>query len=213
MRSRFPAAAAVFFAIGFALFAVGCEKTPPPPTVDNTNVEATASVTATLGIEAMITVEELAEKAEEQGLSVAMAPTKKSGVFLPAEYSPMRMDEALVQVYRFKNPREANWAAATVDMDGFVLDAAPDRPVTVNWTGWPAFFRSGDLIVIFVTEKGKGAHIKRDKRVFEALKIILGEPFTGGQSSPESLSAVSASSSVVSTATTAGAGASRETTK
>ncbi len=90
-----------------------------------------------------------------------------------------------MQTYRFKSRGEAKGAAGTVEAGGYVLGATPDQRVNVNWTGWPAFFRSGDLVVIFVTDKGT-AKAARDKRVYSALKGIFGEPFMGGNTPPPS---------------------------
>jgi hypothetical protein len=185
MRSRTLAAMAITFALGTSLMVAGCSQSPPPPTVDNTDVKPPKSVAATLGIETTITVSQLSKKLEADGLKVARVPTKQSGLFIPAKYLPLTADGAFVQTYRFKSTGEAKGAAGTVEAGGYVLGATPDMRVNVNWTGWPAFFRSGDLVVIFVTEKGK-ADAARDKRVYEALKSVLGAPFMGGNTPPPS---------------------------
>jgi hypothetical protein len=139
---------------------------------------------------------------------VVQVPTTQSGLFLPAKYSPMTVDGAFLQAYRFGNVKEAKGAAGTVDAGGFILGSTPDQLINVNWTGWPAFFRSGDVIAIFVTEKGKDAHTARDKRVFEALKGILGNPFMGGQLPPPGLLTTG---SVTASSTTTGTAASSAT--
>lgn len=185
MRSRTLALLATASALCSALMVTGCSQTPPPPTVDNTNVEASKSAETTLGIEATITVSQLITKLESAGLKVVQVPTKRSGLFIPATYLPLTVDGAFVQTYRFKNRGEAKGAAGTVDAGGYVLGATPDQLVNVNWTGWPAFFRSGNLVVIFVTEKGS-AHAARDKRVYNVLKLLLGGPFMGGNTPPPS---------------------------
>jgi hypothetical protein len=185
MRSRTIAVAAVVLAFCSALMVAGCSQTPPPPTVDNTNVEPPKSVEATLGVETTITVGQLTKTLKAAGLKVVEIPTKESGLFLPAEYHPLEVDGAFLQTYRFKSRGEAKGAARTVEADGYVLGATPDQRVNVNWTGWPAFFRSGDLVVIFVTDKGT-AQAARDKRVFAALKGVFGEPFMGGNTPPPS---------------------------
>lgn len=178
MSSRAIAALATAVALAFAVTAVGCSKPVPPPTVDNTNVvESTSSVEATLGIETTITVGQLKKKLTAAGLKVKSINIHKGGLFLPAKFNPISVDEMFVQTYRFKNKREAKGAAGTVEADGYILGATPTQPINVNWTGRPAFFRSGDLIVIFVSEKVTSA---KGTRVFKALKAILGEPFMGG---------------------------------
>jgi hypothetical protein len=215
MRVRSLAALAILCALGLALLSSGCSQNPPPPTVDNTVPKP--SVEPTLGVETTITVAQLGKKLQAQGLKVTVDTTKKSGLFLPAKYGPMTVDGAFVQTYRFISRGEAKAAAKTVTEGGFVLDAAPGQPIIVNWTGWPAFFRSGDLIVVFSTAKDKNAQVARDKRVFEALQTILGGPFSGGQSvTPEALlsghggsvAASATTGSVASSATTAGSTAS-----
>ena len=123
---------------------------------------------------------QLAEKLKASGVKVVQVPTKQSGLFIPAKYLPLDGDGAFVQTYRFKSAKEAKGAAGTVDADGYVLGATPERSINVNWTGWPAFFRSGDLVVIFVTEKGK-ANAARDKRVYSALKSVLRRSVHRGQ--------------------------------
>ena len=178
MGSRTFAALAAVVALGFVLMAAGCSKPVPPPTVDNTNVvESTSSVDATLGIEATLTVGQLTKRLRASGHKVKAIDVHKGGVFLPAKFNPISVDGLFVQTYRFKNKREAKGAAGTVEADGYILGATPNQPINVSWTGRPAFFRSGDLIVIFVSEKNGSA---RGQRVFKALKTILGDPFMGG---------------------------------
>ena len=179
MRSRTPVLLAITFALGAALTVSGCSTPLPPPTVDNTKAQPQKSVEPTLGLDAVITVDELSQRLQSQGLKTTKARVKGSGLFLPATYQPLNVDGTFVQVYRFKSVGEARGAAATVDQGGFILGATPDQLVNVNWSGWPAFFRRGDLIVIFVTEKGS-KNAARDKSVYGALKGILGNPFTGG---------------------------------
>ncbi len=186
MRSRTIAIAAVVLALCSALMIAGCGQAPPPPTVDNTLVEEPKSVEATLGIETTVTVGQLTKQLEAAGLKVEEIPTDQSGLFIPAAYLPLDVDGAFLQTYRFKSATEAKGAAATVEADGYVLGATPDQSVNVNWTGWPAFFRSGDLVVIFVSEKGT-ENAARDKRVYAALTEVFGEPFIGGNTQPASL--------------------------
>lgn len=184
MRSRTLSILATTVALGSILMmATGCSQAPPPPTVDNTNAKPAKSAEATLGIDATVTIDKLTKKLEKSGLTVVSVPTKRSGLFLPAKYIPLTVDGAFLQAYKFKSVGEAKGAAATVDAGGYVLGATPDMLINVNWTGWPAFFRSGDLVVIFVTEKGK-TNAARDKRVYEALKSALGDPFIGGNTPP-----------------------------
>lgn len=179
MRSRTPVLVAIVLALVSVVMVTGCSNAPPPPTVDNTNAQPPKSTDTTLGIETALTVAQLTQQLESTGLKAVKAPTKGAGLFIPAKYQPLTVDGAFVQTYRFDKVSEAKGAAGTVDQDGFVLGATPDQLVNVNWTGWPAFFRSGDLVVIFVTEKGS-KHYARDKRVYQALKGILGNPFMGG---------------------------------
>lgn len=186
MRSRTIATAAIALAFCSALMIAGCSQTPPPPTVDNTLVEEPKSVETTLGIETTVTVGQLTRQLEAAGLKVEKIPTEQSGLFLPATYLPLDVDGAFLQTYRFKSAAEAKGAAGTVEADGYVLGATPEQSVNVNWTGWPAFFRSGDMVVIFVTEK-EGENAARDKRVYAALKGVFGEPFIGGDTPPASL--------------------------
>lgn len=178
MGSRTLAAVVIAVAFGSVLMVTGCTEPVPPPTVDNTNVvESTSSVDATLGIEATLTVGQLTKRLKTAGFKVKAINVHKGGLFLPAKFNPISVDGLFVQTYRFKNKREAKGAAGTVEADGYVLGATPSQPINVSWTGRPAFFRSGDLIVIFVSEKNGSA---RGQRVFKALKAILGDPFMGG---------------------------------
>jgi hypothetical protein len=203
MKSRSLAVMAILFALASAVVIAGCSQgTPPPPTVDNTNKKPAASVEQTLGVETTITVPQLRGALAAQGLKVKAEALNKSGLFLPAKFYPTTADGAFIQVYKFKNAKEAKGAAGTVEAGGFVLGATPDTLVNVNWTGWPAFFRSGDVIVIFVTEKGKGAHVARDTKVFKALQKTLGAPFMGGQTPPPGLDTSGTAHSLGSSATT-----------
>jgi hypothetical protein len=154
--------------------------------VDNSNLPA-ASSTATFGVETPITLDQLKARLVKLGNTVKVLSKNKSGLFLPAKYYPVNIDGAFAQIYVFTSAEQAQGAAATVDSDGFVVGVTPTQLVNVNWTGWPAFFRSGDMIAVFVTEKGPNAHVARDKRVFSALKSIFGPPFIGGQTAPASL--------------------------
>lgn len=186
MRSRTLGALALLLALSCLVVSTGCSQSaPPPPTVDNTGVEATKSVDATLGVDTVISVKKLTTALKAQGLDVAEVPTDRSGLFIPAKYVPMTADGAFLQLYKFESAGEAKGAAGTVDAGGFVMGATPDTLVNVNWTGWPAFFRSGDLIVIFVTEKGK-KNAARDLRVYKALNKAMGAPFMGGNTPPPS---------------------------
>ncbi len=187
------------------LASLGCSQTPPPPTVDNSAVEETKSAEATVGSEAMISVKDLKAKLEGSGLTVKSEGTDRSGLFIPAEYEPLVADGAFIQVYRFKSAGEARGAARTVDAGGYVLAPTPDQLVNVNWTGWPAFFRSGDLVVIFVTEKG-AANAARDKRVYAALIDALGYPFIGGNTPPPAAHGSAATSTPSATGSATGTG-------
>ncbi|NTU71480.1 MAG: hypothetical protein HGB10_06640 [Coriobacteriia bacterium] len=195
MNSRTLALVALLAALAAGILASGCSQgTPPPPSVDNTKSEATASVAATLGVDTMMTVADFKKKLSAEGVKVKEEPTDRSGLFIPATYIPMTVDGAFLQVYRFKSGPEANAAARTVDAGGYILGATPEQRINVNWTGWPAFFRQGDLVVIFVTEKGD-KYAKRDKAVYTALKKVLGAPFMGGNTPPASHSGASSTTS------------------
>ncbi len=210
MKSRSLALVAVVLA-ALASFAIaGCSdlnRTPPPPTVDNTHApEATASIEATLGVETPITVAQLRARLAKLGHKATPLGLNKSGLFLPARYYPFDIDGAFAQFYVFKSAGEAKGAAKTVDAGGFVIGATPQTLVNVNWTGWPAFFRSGDMIVIFVTEKGPKAHKVRDAKIFSVLNSIFGPPFIGGRTAPKSVVPTSspAATSTPSSGTTGG---------
>ena len=96
------------------------------------------------------------------------------------------VDGAFLQTYRFKSAAKPRGRRAPSRPTATFSAPRPTQSVNVNWTGWPAFFRSGDLVVIFVTEK-EGENAARDKRVYAALKGVFGEPFIGGDTPPASL--------------------------
>jgi len=203
MRSRSFALAAVLLALGISASLLGCSKAAlPTPTINNsgtaetTSTASTSTASATLGKEATITVTELASKLRAEGLKVSVVRHDKSGVFKPATLQVLNVDGSNVQTYRFKDAKQGLGAARTVENDGFVLGYTPSQYVTVNWAGWPAFFRSGNLIVIFITGKDAKADVARDKRVFDALVSVFGPPFIGGQTAPASLSKPTTSTTV-----------------
>ena len=181
MGSRFLAVAAVALAVcSAAIVTSGCsQSSPPPPTVNGATIEASAAAAAVRGIETPLTVGGLVKKLEAAGLKVKRPGAQRRGLFLPATYEPITIDALFVQTYRFADAGEARGAASTVDTDGAVLGATPDQLVNVNWTGGSAFFRSGELIAIFVAEKPVAKHLARDTRVYKVLKKIMGKPFAG----------------------------------
>lgn len=198
MRSRLFASAAILSALIMAATTVGCSQSKPIsfPSVDGpkaTETSAGASATSTasvLGRETTITVSQLKARLEASGLKVAPVPYKNDGIFKPAKISVLNVDGNNVQVYKFRDAVQSLGAARTVDKDGFVVGYTPDQLISLNWAGWPAFFRSGDIIVVFITAKGADAKPARDKQIFKALVSILGEQFTGGQVAPPSLSGI-----------------------
>jgi hypothetical protein len=184
MKPRSLATLALLFAACCAaVVSAGCSKTLPPPTVNGAAVlaseEAAAAKAAIRGVDTSLTVSQLVKKLDAAGLSASRPGATKTGLFLPAKYEPIQVDGAFVQTYKFKSGREALGAASTVTTNGAVLGATPEQLVTVNWTGKPAFFRSGDLIVIFVSQLPESKHLARDTTVYQALKKIMGKPFAG----------------------------------
>ena len=184
MKPRFFATLALLIAACSALVVTtGCSQTPPAPTVNGAAIEASADAAATAaavrGIDTSLTVTQLVQKLSDAGLTVKRPGAVKTGLFLPATYEPIDIDGAFVQTYIFKNGREAHGAASTVTTNGAVLGSTPDQLINVNWTGSPAFFRSGQLIVIFVSQSPASKHLVRDTRVFNALKTTMGKPFAG----------------------------------
>ena len=185
MRSRYLAVTAVLLAVcATAIVTSGCSQPAiPAPTVNGAAVEASAAAAAAAvaerGIDTTLSVTQLVAKLRAAGLKTTRPGSKRPGLFLPAKYEPLVVDASLVQTYRFKDTREARGAASTVDTDGAVLGATPTTLVNVPWTGKPGFFRSGRLVVIFVSQRPLAKHRKRDTRVFNALETIMGKPFAG----------------------------------
>jgi hypothetical protein len=175
--------ALLLVACSAAIVTTGCSQTPPPPTVNGAAVEASAAAAAAAaavkGIDSSLTVGQLVTKLNAAGVTTSRPGAIKTGLFLPAKYEPIAIEKAFVQTYKFASAKEALGAASTVTTDGAVLGSTPDQLINVNWTGQPAYFRSGDLIVIFVSEKPASKHLARDTRVFNALKAIMGKPFAG----------------------------------
>ena len=181
MKARFLVTAAVVLAVcSVALVTSGCSQAPlPPPTVNGAAIEASAAAAAIRGSETPLTVTELVSKLKAEGFNTKRLATTTSGLFLPAKYEPITVDKSFVQTYYFKNAVEAQGAASTVDTDGAVLGATPDQLINVHWSGQSAFFRSGRLVVIFVSQKPAATHLARDTRVYSAFKAIMGKPFAG----------------------------------
>lgn len=211
MRSRLFTSAAVIAALLVSLSAVGCSKQENWPKLDTkssteTSAAATSSAGVPLGRETSVTAGELISSLRASGLNASVLPYNKKGVFQPADLTVVKVNGNNVQLYRFRDNQQAYGAAKTVENDGFVVGYTPDQSVTVNWAGWPAFFRSGDLIVVFITAKDAQANPARDTKIFKALEKIFGPPFSGGQTMPKSIqshtstSAVAATSSVASPA-------------
>ena len=181
MNSRFLAVTAVLIAVcSMAFVTSGCSRTTiPSPTINGAAVEASEAAAAVRGIDTPLAVTDLVAKLNAAGLKTTRPGSSQSGLFLPAKYEPIMVAASFVQTYRFKSAGEARGAASTVDTDGAVLGATPDQLVNVHWTGQPAFFRSGPLIVIFVSGKPPAKSLARDTRIFNELKTIMGKPFAG----------------------------------
>jgi hypothetical protein len=182
MNSRtLAAAAALLAACSLALVVTGCSQsgTLPAPTINGAAVEASAAAGTVRGITTTITVSQLVAKLNAAGLKTSRPGTTKKGLFLPAKYEPINVDTSFVQTYRFTSSEQAQGAAATVSTDGVTLAATPQQLVNVHWSGMPAYFRSGDMIVIFVSSKPPAKYLARDTRIFNALKATMGKPFAG----------------------------------
>jgi hypothetical protein len=166
-----------------AVISAGCTQAPPPPTVNGAAVEASADAAAAKaairGIDTSLTIAQLVSKLDAAGITAKRPGAVRAGLFLPAKYEPIDANGAFVQTYKFKNGREAFGAASTVTTNGAVLGSTPEQLITVNWTGKPAFFRSDDIIVIFVSQQPESKYLARDTAVYKALKKIMGKPFAG----------------------------------
>ena len=71
-----------------------------------------------------------------------------------------------LQVYEYPAMEAAEAEAASVSADGSMLGTA-----VFDWTSTPHFFRSGNLIVVYVGE---------NQSVIQALQSLLGAQFAGG---------------------------------
>ena len=158
MKSRFLAVMAIMFALALGSCLAGCSQGTPPPRRWTTRRRSRKSVEATLGVETAITVNRLSIRTLEGGGSQGQAgeDSDKSRPVPPGDVLPDR--RSTVRSCRSTASRaqaEAKGAAKTVGLRR-VTCLVPRR---TSWSpsdgpGWPAFFRSGDTIVIFVTEKG-----------------------------------------------------------
>ena len=71
-----------------------------------------------------------------------------------------------LQVYEYPTPESAEAEAGSVSADGSTVGTA-----MVDWISTPHFFRSGNLIVVYVGE---------NQSVIQALQSLLGTQFAGG---------------------------------
>lgn len=78
----------------------------------------------------------------------------------------MLLNEEEIQVYAYSAPETAESEAAAVSADGNSVGTT-----VVDWISTPHFYRSGNLIVIYVGE---------NQTVLQVLQSVLGNPFAGG---------------------------------
>jgi hypothetical protein len=84
----------------------------------------------------------------------------------PVRTRIITVNEESLQVFEFDDPAAAEAAAATVAASGVIVGTA-----TYDWLATPHFYRSGNLIVLYVGD---------DAATQALLADTLGEEFAGG---------------------------------
>ena len=110
-------------------------------------------------------VESLLATLQGAGLEVSAGGDVSQSYFSVAGKVLLLNGEEL-QVYEYPAMEAAEAEAASVSGDGSMLGTA-----VFDWTSTPHFFRSGNLIVVYVGE---------NQSVIQALQSLLGTQFAGG---------------------------------
>ena len=109
-------------------------------------------------------VDALAARLNAAGLAVVRAGQVDQPFFaVPGQV--LAAGNAQIQVFVFSSPESAATAAASVSSDGGTIGTT-----SVSWTGPPHFYRSSNLIVLYVGGEAS---------VLSALVQVLGPQFAG----------------------------------
>lgn len=106
----------------------------------------------------------LIEKLRGAGVN-AVQGEKVSQPFFSAEGQTLKIGDETIQVFRYENAGTAEKEAGQVSPQG-----SPVGTTMVNWVAPPHFYRSGNLIVLYV---GK------DSKIIKALESTFGKQFAG----------------------------------
>ena len=110
-------------------------------------------------------VDSLLATLQGAGLNVSTGGDASQSFFsVPGKVLLLNGDE--LQVYEYPSPEAAEADAGSVSADGSTVGAT-----MVDWISTPHFFRSGNMIIIYV-----GAN----QDILQALKSLLGSQFAGG---------------------------------
>jgi len=112
-----------------------------------------------------ITLDSLLATLQSAGLG-AQVVGDVSQAFFSAAGKSLQLNGEELQVYEYPAPEAAEAEAALVAADGSSVGATK-----VNWISTPHFFRSGNLIVIYIGE---------NPAVLQGLQSLLGAQFAGG---------------------------------
>lgn len=156
--SSFPKMKTVILLAGFLIFVVtlttgqnGCDKKP------NSGQPSARK-------DSLKTIAELVKKLRAGGATVEMKGEKIEQPFFSPPGQNLNVNGETAQVFEYENAAAADTEAAQIKPDGTT------ETTLITWVAPPHFFKSGNLIVLYVGEKAD---------VIKALENALGRQFAG----------------------------------
>ena len=112
----------------------------------------------------VVTYDELVAALRDNGSAVESLDPISQPFFVP-EGRVISVDGSEVQVFEYPNEEDSRLAAGTISSDGGSIGTS-----MVSWVEAPHFFRTGNLIVLYVGE---------EDAIIEALEVVLGPQIAG----------------------------------
>jgi hypothetical protein len=165
-----------------SLLVAGCSGRPPASSATGSG-SRTASATTDV---ASPDVSGLRDAFAASGFEATASGPATGGV-LPsrAQFLPLLVDGARVQVYHFASSQAVSEWASSMHADGFGFEAQSSVQgqsgfAEFEWRGRPHFFKRDRLVVLYLSNQRSSVESTLDAGILRVLQQQMGPQFAGG---------------------------------